>query len=207
MIKEIIKESFKGKTIARILSNQLIQEHVTLKGVTLDIGAGKKPSYKRYLKGTPKKYITVDYYEKADINTNLERKLPFKNNYADTILLMSVLEHIYNDDELIDEIHRILKTGGVFYATVPQLLQEHGSPNDYRRYTSAALEKMLKKFSKIIIHPIGMGIFTFLAYHPPLSLIKPISSPIAYTLDTMINKKRKYLKRKYALGFFIIAQK
>lgn len=47
----------------------------------------------------------------ADVDT-----LPFKDNSFDAITCFAVLHHLYSFDNLISEISRILKPGGVFYS-------------------------------------------------------------------------------------------
>lgn len=44
---------------------------------------------------------------------------PFKNNYADEIHLYHVLEHLTEPVKKIEEMHRILKPGGVIHIRVP----------------------------------------------------------------------------------------
>lgn len=46
------------------------------------------------------------------------KKIPYKNAYFSTILSNSVLEHVENLDEVIKEIHRVLKKNGKFYVSV-----------------------------------------------------------------------------------------
>lgn len=52
----------------------------------------------------------------------------------DTVLCTQVIEHIKNIDT-IHELIRITKNGGTLVVSVPFIYNEHGSPNDYRRYT------------------------------------------------------------------------
>ena len=44
-------------------------------------------------------------------------KLPFKNNYADVVLLDNVIEHIEPDGYLsfLEELHRICKRGAIIH--------------------------------------------------------------------------------------------
>ena len=44
---------------------------------------------------------------------------PFEDNYADEIHMYHVLEHLDNPVEKLEEIHRLLKPGGVLYLRVP----------------------------------------------------------------------------------------
>ena len=57
---------------------------------------------------------TVDVVH--DLNT---RPYPFSTDYADEIHMYHVLEHLDDSIKTIEEIHRILKPGGVLYLRVP----------------------------------------------------------------------------------------
>lgn len=47
------------------------------------------------------------------------RNLPFKDNSYNTAVSVSVLEHIDGVEKVIDEVHRVLKKGGIFVFSVP----------------------------------------------------------------------------------------
>src|SRR3990172_1340565 len=47
------------------------------------------------------------------------KKMPFRSNSFASILSVSVLEHISRVDEVLAEIYRVLKVGGIFIFTVP----------------------------------------------------------------------------------------
>lgn len=51
----------------------------------------------------------------------------FPDNYFDVVSANHVLEHLYNFQETISEIHRILKDGGIFYIRLPNI-----SSNQYK---------------------------------------------------------------------------
>lgn len=55
--------------------------------------------------------------KKCDLN----KKIQFKGNFFDIIYCAETLEHIYNTDNLISEVHRILKTDGCLIITTPNL--------------------------------------------------------------------------------------
>lgn len=70
-------------------------------------------------KGRKEGRITVDRAD-ADVNVDLEEaSLPFDDNSVDDINACAVLEHIVNLIPLMEELHRILKPGGVLTAMVP----------------------------------------------------------------------------------------
>jgi ubiquinone/menaquinone biosynthesis C-methylase UbiE len=45
--------------------------------------------------------------------------LPFESDSFDLIVCSEVLEHLHEYNDAIKEIHRVLKPGGKFYASVP----------------------------------------------------------------------------------------
>ena len=55
------------------------------------------------------------------IKADLNRTLPYKNNTFDVIFSDQLLEHIYDTDNLINEMYRILKPGGVAVTITPNL--------------------------------------------------------------------------------------
>ena len=52
------------------------------------------------------------------------RKLPFDDNSFDYVICSEVLEHIIDYELVIDEISRVLKSGGTFAASVPKYFPE-----------------------------------------------------------------------------------
>lgn len=45
--------------------------------------------------------------------------LPFSNSFFDVVSCIAVLEHVFNPPNLVKEIHRVLKPGGIFLKQVP----------------------------------------------------------------------------------------
>ena len=68
-------------------------------------------------------YVNVDHpraVTKKDVAHNLEvLPWPFADNSADEIVMEGSLEHLTFPDEKINEVHRILKPGGVLIGSVP----------------------------------------------------------------------------------------
>ena len=90
---DLIKETLKRKSIYRILMNWAIYENCQdLKGLMIDLGGGEKPSYYNYWKINPTSFIVVDIDEKKpDIVCDLNKPLPFEDNFADVIFLFNVI--------------------------------------------------------------------------------------------------------------------
>jgi ubiquinone/menaquinone biosynthesis C-methylase UbiE len=53
------------------------------------------------------------------IKSDIEKKLPLKDNLADCVTMLAVLEHLKKPEEIVAEINRILKKNGRFFLTVP----------------------------------------------------------------------------------------
>lgn len=69
----------------------------------------------------------------------------------DFVLSDQVLEHVEgNPQQAIDECHRLLKPGGVAVHTTCFINPIHGSPNDFWRFTPAALALLHRGWSEII---------------------------------------------------------
>jgi len=54
------------------------------------------------------------------VNLEIE-KLPFQNEYFDAVLLIDVIEHIINIDNILREIYRVLKKTGVLVLSTPNI--------------------------------------------------------------------------------------
>ena len=82
--------------------------------IKINLGCGKD-----YKKG----WINVDFNKeiKADKYVDLSKKLPFKNNFADLILLDNVLEHIPKEKNIqfLENLHQICKKEGIINILVP----------------------------------------------------------------------------------------
>jgi SAM-dependent methyltransferase len=76
-------------------------------------------------------------------------KLPFKNQYFDVILILDVLEHIENDQLVLNEINRVLKKNGTIIITSPGLSfiwSTHDTKQGHkRRYTRSQIKQLAVK--------------------------------------------------------------
>jgi len=69
----------------------------------------------RALKQAKERGIIVS---KVDLNKD---KLPYQDNYFDLVLMEEVIEHLANPDNALEEVRRVLKPGGLFIITTPNL--------------------------------------------------------------------------------------
>jgi len=134
-------------------------------GALLDVGCGKMP-YKKYIMeySSVKQYtgldlegaIVYDKAIKADLFWDGER-MPVQDSTFDTVLATEVLEHCPAPEKVLLEIHRVMKSGGIFFFTVPFLWNLHEVPNDAYRYTPFILQRLLNQsgFSEVTIKSTG----------------------------------------------------
>lgn len=120
-----------------------------LSGEIIDVGCGRKP-YKTLFNVS--KYVGIDIeqsgHSHADENIDVfydGKVFPFQDFAFDNAICNQVLEHVFNPDEFLTEIHRVLKPGGQLLLTVPFSWDEHEQPYDYARYSSFGLKHLLLK--------------------------------------------------------------
>lgn len=217
MFKDLIKETFRGKSLPRILINNRMKKTEPIKGRILDLASGtKRPSYYRFLQVDKKSEITsVDISDerKPDIKADLEKPFPFQDKGFDYVFCFNLLEHIFNYRNLISESCRVLKENGKLIGTVPFLGSVHGDPDDYFRYTESTLEKLFQEagFSETKIEALGYGPFVvgyyMVAFLIPRFLRIALLFP-AILLDKIIFKlNKRHGKDKYVLMYYFECKK
>ncbi len=89
--------------------------------------------------------------------------LPFRNQYFDVVICSEVLEHIPDHQCAIDEIVRVLKTGGTLVVSVPRWFPEKicwALSNEYhqadqghvRIYRTAAIKALVEATGVVFFH-------------------------------------------------------
>jgi SAM-dependent methyltransferase len=136
------------------LRNAITELAPKLTGQLLDVGCGSKP-YQQLFR--------VDRYIGLDIDSEAARqwgiadyfydgsKFPFDDGSFDSILCNQVLEHVFNPDEFVSEIVRVLKPNGHLLLTVPFIWDEHEQPWDFARYTSFGLKDLLERNGLVVL--------------------------------------------------------
>jgi len=215
LLKIILIETLKGKSLGRILMNYTLSRF-ELSGSVIDLGSGtNKASYYRFLKCKKNTKITyTDFYKESPIMTklDLEKPFPIKKDKFDYIICFNVLEHIYNYKNVIQESYRILKKDGVFIGSTPFLINYHPDPNDYFRYTHYALVKLFEENGFMCQEMRCLGFGPFSVALSQLILLLPKFIRILFVFpcimfDVLLNKFSKHYRMRHALGYFYIFKK
>lgn len=120
-----------------------------LGGDILDFGCGSKPYESVFVNATS--YVGVDIqvsghnHKDSRIDVFYDGKtLPFRDSHFDAVVCFEVFEHVFNIDELLREIGRVLKPNGQLLISVPFAWDEHEVPYDFARYTSFGIKHVLE---------------------------------------------------------------
>lgn len=107
----------------------------------LDVGAGHG-DFADIFEGRNYTSLDIVPYAEVDLVADLGEVNPFKDNAFGVVVLMNVLEHVFESRNLLKSISRIVASGGSVVITVPFLLKVHQAPFDFARYTPYFIEKM-----------------------------------------------------------------
>lgn len=210
-------EITRGHNTGRAFMHCCLRQFFDTRGVVLDLGSGKKPSYLSRLRVQPEVYLRGDGLPEfnPDLVVNFEQPLPLADGVVDGVLLMNVLEHIYDHKLLLREIYRVLKPGGKLYLYVPYLVRVHNSPYDYFRYTGRALHQLAAEVGFTATEVYANG--GFIKFVPELYkklgkigigyLLYPLTLALCLldTLGGLVSRGR--MQTDLACGFFMVAHK
>lgn len=148
------------------IGDQFLKKYVSFyQGNLYDLGCGESP-YKDFFLEHADSYIGVDwsgsYHDtKVDIAADLNKPFPIDSEVADTLVSLSVMEHLCEPQNFLNESYRILKPGGHFVLQVPWQWWIHEAPYDFFRYTPYGLKYLFEKagFSEVVVDAQA-GFFT-----------------------------------------------
>ncbi len=183
-----------------------------VKGITLDIGAGKSP-YRKFFTNSSK-YIKLDKFDhegKPDIIADAT-KIPLKNNSVDSIVCFQLLEHLQDPKKAVDEMYRVLKKNGICLVTTHMATVLHGEPYDYFRFTKYGLKDVLfKNFKDVKVECNGgalLSIIQLIVWGISESLPKFLAMPFIFTLNFIgKNLDKIFYNEIFTLNYIVYAKK
>lgn len=119
-------------------------------GTLLDIGAADRWLI-AYLPASVH-YIALDYpatggamyHARPDVFAD-GAALPFADASIDHVSCLEVLEHVPDPANVIAEVARVLRPGGMLWLSMPFLYPVHDAPHDFQRYTAFGLRRDLER--------------------------------------------------------------
>ncbi|HMC40232.1 MAG TPA: class I SAM-dependent methyltransferase [Acidimicrobiales bacterium] len=110
----------------------------------LDYGCATQPY--RGLFGPGIEYVGADIAGNplAQVELSEEGDVPLPDSSFDMVLSTQVLEHVVEPARYLSECRRLLKPGGSLVLTTHGIMYYHPDPEDYWRWTSAGLAKVVK---------------------------------------------------------------
>lgn len=124
-----------------------------VRGRVLDVGCGQKPYIGMF---SMTEYVGLEVDSTENRKNKLAdffydgRRFPFGDAEFDTVVCNQVLEHVFEPDEFVREIRRVLRPGGALILTVPFVWDEHEQPFDYARYSSFGLRHLLSSQGLVV---------------------------------------------------------
>lgn len=92
--------------------------------------------------------------------------LPFAKDAFDAVIIQAVLDDLLDPARCVDEIHRVLKPGGVVYVETPFMQPVHDRQYDFMRLTLLGSRRMFRRFEELASGAVGgPGQALALTYH------------------------------------------
>ncbi len=177
----------------RFLSDQIAS--LPPKAAILDVGAGRG-DFADVLQGRECLALDVYPYPEVDIVCDLTVSNPFRPAAFDALLLMNVLEHIYDTRALMDALVQMLKPDGVLIVAVPFLVKMHQEPVDFMRFTHYALERLGGEYGLALAHLEG--------FYDPISLLGEGTGNLKHAVLPGMRGVRHYTGRMVLAGVEVL---
>ena len=206
-----LKECLNGKSFLRVLQNKEFK-NISINGKTIDLGAKNgKASYYRFfnLKYSEIDYVDINPTESNILKLDLEKNLPISDKFYNSVLAINLFEHIFNTQNLIEEIYRILDDEGKLIGSTPFMKEYHSDPDDFYRYTQDFYKKVFEKvgFVNIELILVGQGLFHVVAENVgkllKIKILRYLFWELCIGIDKLLNKFYKNNKNYYCSIVFL----
>lgn len=157
----------------------------------LDVGAGRG-DFAAALKGRKSLAVDIYPYPEVDIACDLTQVNPFRLGSFDAILLLNVMEHVFDTHTLLAMLSGLLKPGGVLLVAIPFMVKMHQVPVDFVRYTHYALERLGRDH--------GLEIEEIEGYYDPVFFLGEGIGNLRNAILPTLHGSRRYLGRLLITG-------
>jgi SAM-dependent methyltransferase len=192
-------------------------KHVS--GDVLDVGGGEHNRYKDLFTYTTFTCLDISPGPEVDIVASADA-IPLPDACKDSIVSTQMLEHVKYPEKCVQEMYRVLKSGGHALITAPQWNELHSEPHDYWRYTKYGFVELFERNGfKVVTYEQRGGFFTtagqmtmrycmdrFKLHHRPVlgkvfSRIFQVMGAIVQFLD---RHDTSVANRKHAIGWCFV---
>jgi SAM-dependent methyltransferase len=144
----------------REIFRQWMDGFVQVDPVVLDVGGRVQP-YRTLLKGKNIRYYAIDLKITPMVSVAGDaRAIPFQDNVFDCVICTQVLDCVPAPHKVTEEIHRVLKPGGVLLLSVPSAFPR-ASEAERWRYLPTGIRQILDGFTQVEIVAEGSSIIGF----------------------------------------------
>ena len=149
-------------------------------GQRLNIGCGEQ----RFAVKT----VNLDLFPGTVVNIRGDLlSLPIKDESVDTIICTGVIEHVGEPDLAVNEMHRVLKSGGRAFIEAPFMQTHHVSPEDFCRWTPDGLRQLFGNFKLIEFHvTAGPGSALAWQFQETMAMLFSFDKQIFYKIGLRI---------------------
>jgi SAM-dependent methyltransferase/uncharacterized protein YbaR (Trm112 family) len=110
------------------------------------VGQGMEPLYEN----PDVEIFAFDVYRSRNIHfIGDAHHMPLPDAFFDAVVVQAVLEHVLNPQDVVAEIWRVLKDGGLVYAETPFMQQVHEGPYDFTRFTESGHRYLFRRFEMV----------------------------------------------------------
>jgi SAM-dependent methyltransferase len=154
---------------ARRLADLLANDAGGRRPVVLVIGGGSLSDGIRALHGNANlQFVCFDIYasEHTDFVADAHA-IPLRDGVVDAVWIQAVLEHVLTPADVMQEISRVLRPGGLVYAETPFLQPVHEKAYDFTRFTESGHRWLFRRFEAIdsgVVSGPGTTLFLQLRY-------------------------------------------
>ncbi|MFI3277571.1 MAG: class I SAM-dependent methyltransferase [Rikenellaceae bacterium] len=101
--------------------------------------------------------VAVDRFPNVEFKQCCVPPLPFDDESFDCVISFQVIEHIKRDKLFVEEVYRVLKRGGLFIVSTPNIeMSLTRNPWHVREYTAAEFTELLKPAFDENIEALGV---------------------------------------------------
>ena len=138
-------------------------EHLPLSAPVVEIGA--RPAEGQESLANLRQIVDLAPYigcdiqpgDNVDVVTDIHR-LPFADDSLGTVLCVEVLEHVHDPLRAVEEMHRVLRPGGIAILSSVMFMPVHAHPWDFWRFTPEGFALVMRPFETSFAFGHGMDI-------------------------------------------------